>query len=237
MFTKILIANRGEIACRVAQTARRMGVKTVAVFSDADAGALHVESADEAVALGGITASESYLDIEKIISAAQSTGAQAIHPGYGFLSENTAFSARCQAEGIAFIGPDAEAIRLMGSKRIARVTVAGFDVPVLPGYDEEDQDPLVLADAADRIGYPVLIKATSGGGGKGMRVVENNETFTDALAAVRRESEKSFGDDRVILEKYLPQARHVKSRSSPISGEMWCICLSVTARCSDATRK
>ena len=207
MFKKILIANRGEIACRITRTARRMGIYVIAVYSDADSNALHVINCDEAIPLGGNSAVESYLDIEKIISAAKQSGAEAIHPGYGFLSENADFAKRCETEGLIFIGPTAESIRAMGSKNSARQIVSKAGVPVVPGYDGDDQDIENLKAHADETGYPILIKAVSGGGGKGMRIVENAQDFSASLDAVKRESLSAFADDRVLLEKYIPIAR------------------------------
>ena len=188
MFSKILIANRGEIACRVIKTARRMGIATVAVYSDADAAARHVRLADEAVHIGPSPARESYLVAEKILAAAKATGAQAVHPGYGFLSENEAFAEACAKEGVVFIGPPASAIRAMGSKSAAKKLMEKAGVPLTPGYHGDDQDPALLAKEAARIGYPVLIKASAGGGGKGMRAVEKAEDFLPALASCQREA-------------------------------------------------
>ena len=210
MFDKILIANRGEIACRVLRTARRLGIRTVAVYSDADAGALHVALADEAWRIGPAPARESYLRPELILDAARRSGAQAIHPGYGFLSENADFAEACAAAGMVFIGPPTGAIRAMGSKSAAKQIMEDAVVPLVPGYHGEDQDPELLRDAAGRIGYPVLIKASAGGGGKGMRVVREAAAFDDALAAAQREALSGFGDDRVLLEKYLAKPRHVE---------------------------
>ncbi len=210
MFSKILIANRGEIACRVAATARRLGVKTVAVYSDADAGAAHVAACDEAVRLGPPAARESYLLGDKIIAAALATGAQAIHPGYGFLSENADFAAACEAAGLTFIGPPASAIRAMGSKSAAKSLMEKAGVPLVPGYHGDDQDPALLHREADRIGYPVLLKASAGGGGKGMRVVDRSEDFIAALASCKREAASSFGDDKVLVERYLQRPRHIE---------------------------
>ena len=210
MFDKILIANRGEIACRIIRTARRLGVRTVAVYSDADAGALHVAMADEAYHIGPAPARESYLRPEPILAAAKSCGCQAIHPGYGFLSENADFAQACADAGSVFIGPPVEAIRAMGSKSAAKRIMEDALVPLVPGYHGEDQDPTLLAKAAGAIGYPVLIKATAGGGGKGMRVVWEPSEFGEALAGARREASNSFGDDRVLLEKYLTKPRHVE---------------------------
>ncbi|SAL56169.1 carbamoyl-phosphate synthase L chain ATP-binding protein [Caballeronia terrestris] len=210
MFNKILIANRGEIACRVAATARRLGVGSVAVYSDADAKAKHVAVCDEAVHVGGSAAGESYLRIERIIDAALKTGAQAIHPGYGFLSENEDFARACDRAGLAFIGPPVEAISAMGSKAAAKALMQSASVPLVPGYHGDDQDPALLQKEADRIGYPVLLKASAGGGGKGMRVVEKSADFAAALVSCKREAASSFGNDRVLIEKYLLRPRHVE---------------------------
>jgi 3-methylcrotonyl-CoA carboxylase alpha subunit len=210
MFTKILIANRGEIACRVAATARRMGVKTVAVYSDADAGAKHVAVCDEAVLIGPAAARESYLRADKIIEVALATGAQAIHPGYGFLSENAQFAQACAAAGLVFIGPPASAIFAMGSKSAAKALMEKARVPLVPGYHGDDQDADLLQQEADKIGYPVLLKASAGGGGKGMRIVEQSADFKSALASCKREATNSFGDDKVLVEKYLTRPRHIE---------------------------
>jgi 3-methylcrotonyl-CoA carboxylase alpha subunit len=210
VFNKILIANRGEIACRVAATCRRLGVATVAVYSDADADAKHVAACDEAIHIGPAPAAESYLLGEKILAAAKATGAQAIHPGYGFLSENAAFAQACFEAGIAFIGPPASAISAMGSKAAAKSMMAKAGVPLVPGYHGDDQSPALLQREADAIGYPVLLKASAGGGGKGMRVVERSADFAPALASCQREARASFGDDRVLIEKYLLRPRHVE---------------------------
>jgi 3-methylcrotonyl-CoA carboxylase alpha subunit len=210
MFHKILIANRGEIACRVAATARRLGIKTVAVYSDADAGAKHVAVCDEAVPIGPAPAKESYLCADKIIAAALATGAQAIHPGYGFLSENEAFAQACADAGLVFIGPPASAIRAMGSKSAAKELMEKAAVPLVPGYHGAEQDADFLQQQADRIGYPVLLKASAGGGGKGMRIVEQSADFKAALASCKREAINSFGDDKVLVEKYLTRPRHIE---------------------------
>jgi 3-methylcrotonyl-CoA carboxylase alpha subunit len=210
MFTTLLIANRGEIACRVIRTARRMGIRTVAVYSDADAHALHVAMADEAHRLGPAPARESYLNIPVILEAARASGAQAVHPGYGFLSENAAFAEACAAAGLIFVGPPPGAIRAMGGKSQAKALMAEAGVPLVPGYHGEDQSPATLQAEADAIGYPVLIKASAGGGGKGMRVVENAAAFPAALEGAKREAASSFGDDRVLVEKYLTQPRHIE---------------------------
>jgi 3-methylcrotonyl-CoA carboxylase alpha subunit len=210
MFTKILIANRGEIACRVAATARRLGVKTVGVYSDADARAKHVAACDEAVHIGGSAPRDSYLQWERIIAAAQATGAQAIHPGYGFLSENEAFADACAKAGLVFIGPPSSAIEAMGLKAESKRLMEKAGVPLVPGYHGTDQDPALLQREADRIGYPVLIKASAGGGGKGMRVVEKSEDFAAALASCQREARNSFGSDAVLIEKYVQRPRHIE---------------------------
>jgi len=210
MFSKILIANRGEIACRVAATARRMGIKTVAVYSDVDAHAKHVQACDEAVHIGGSAARDSYLRWEKIIAAAKSTGAQAVHPGYGFLSENTDFAQACTDAGLVFIGPPAAAIEAMGLKAASKQLMEQSGVPLVPGYHGADQDPQVLQAAADGIGYPVLIKASAGGGGKGMRIVEQAADFASTLASCQREAKNSFGNDAVLVEKYVQRPRHIE---------------------------
>ena len=210
MFKKILIANRGEIACRVAATARRLGVRTVAVYSDADAHAKHVAACDEAVHIGGSAPRDSYLQWERIIAAAKATGAQAIHPGYGFLSENEAFAEACAANGLVFIGPSAASIQAMGLKAESKRLMEQAGVPLVPGYHGADQDPHLLKHEADRIGYPVLIKASAGGGGKGMRAVEKAEDFAAALASCQREARNSFGSEAVLIEKYVQRPRHIE---------------------------
>jgi 3-methylcrotonyl-CoA carboxylase alpha subunit len=210
MFKKILIANRGEIACRVAATARRMGVKTVAVYSDADAGAKHVQTCDEAVHVGGSAPKDSYLQWQRIIDAAKATGAQAIHPGYGVLSENEAFANACAAAGLVFIGPPASAILAMGLKAESKQLMEKAGVPLVPGYHGSNQDPALLQAEADRIGYPVLIKASAGGGGKGMRAVEKSTDFMAALESCKREAINSFGSDAVLIEKYVQRPRHIE---------------------------
>jgi 3-methylcrotonyl-CoA carboxylase alpha subunit len=210
MFKKILIANRGEIACRVAATCARLGIKTVAVYSDADAQAKHVASCDEAVYIGASSPKESYLRWEKIIETALATGAQAIHPGYGFLSENDAFATACQAVGLVFIGPPASAIQAMGLKAESKQLMEKAGVPLVPGYHGANQDAAFLQTQADDIGYPVLIKASAGGGGKGMRIVEKAADFVAALASCKREAINSFGDDAVLIEKYVQRPRHIE---------------------------
>jgi 3-methylcrotonyl-CoA carboxylase alpha subunit len=210
MFTKILIANRGEIACRVAATARRMGIRTVAVYSDADADAAHVQACDEAVHIGPAPARESYLRADRILAAAQATGAQAIHPGYGFLSENADFAQACEERGIAFIGPPASAMAAMGDKSAAKTLMARAGVPLVPGYHGDVQDTDFLQAQAEAIGYPVLIKASAGGGGKGMRVVTQSADYAAALASCQREARASFGNDQVLIERYLRAPRHIE---------------------------
>jgi 3-methylcrotonyl-CoA carboxylase alpha subunit len=210
MLKSVLIANRGEIACRVIKTAKRLGLRTIAVYSDADADALHVAMADEAVRIGWPLARDSYLKSDAVIQAAKQTGAEAIHPGYGFLSENAKFAEACAEAKIAFVGPPATAIRAMGGKSEAKALMAKAGVPLVPGYHDADQDPATLEKAADKIGYPVLIKASAGGGGKGMKVAESKADFRDQLASAKREALNSFSDDRVLIEKYLTRPRHVE---------------------------
>ena len=210
MFGKILIANRGEIACRVIRTAQRLGIRTVAVYSEADARALHVERADEAYPIGPPPARESYLSIERILDAARRSGAEAIHPGYGFLSENPDFAQACAAAGVTFIGPPAAAIRAMGSKSAAKALMEKSSVPLVPGYHGGAQDLKTFAAAAKRLGYPVLLKASAGGGGKGMRVVERDADLEGAVASAAREAASSFGEGRLLIEKYLACPRHIE---------------------------
>ncbi|MFK0205114.1 acetyl-CoA carboxylase biotin carboxylase subunit [Agrobacterium sp. NPDC090283] len=210
MFSKILIANRGEIACRIIRTATQMGIRTVAVYSDADRDAMHVALADEAIAIGPAPARASYLDGEKIIAAAKASGAEAIHPGYGFLSENAAFAEACAAAGLVFIGPPPQAIRAMGGKSEAKALMAKAGVPIVPGYHGDEQSEKRLANEADKIGYPVLLKASAGGGGKGMRVVRKKREFSTELAGAKREALAAFGNDRMLIEKYLERPRHVE---------------------------
>ena len=210
MFSKLLIANRGEIARRIARTARRLGIATVAVYSDADAKALHVLEAEEAWHIGPAPAEESYLRIERLIEVARASGAEAIHPGYGFLSENAAFAEACAAAGLVFVGPPPEAIRAMGSKSEAKSIMERAAVPLVPGYHGRDQEPALLAEEAARIGFPVLIKAAAGGGGKGMRVVSHPEALPAALESAKREAAGAFGDDQLLIEKYLQCPRHIE---------------------------
>ena len=210
MFRKILIANRGEIGVRIARTARRLGIATVGIYSDADRHALHVASTDEAFNLGVAQPAGGYLDVEKIIAIAKESGAEAIHPGYGFLSENADFAESVIRAALIFIGPPVEAIRIMGMKGLARKLMANTGVPVLPGYNGEDQDMGRMALEAARIGFPILIKPLAGGGGKGMHRVDDAANFADSVATARREAKSSFGDDRVLLEKFLPMARHIE---------------------------
>lgn len=210
LFSKILISNRGEIACRVIRTARKLRIATVAVYSDADAKSLHVEMADEAVHIGASPVSQSYLKADRIIDAALKSGAQAIHPGYGFLAENPDFVEQVEAAGLVFIGPSAATIRAMGFKDAAKRLMEGASVPVVPGYHGENQDSDMLATKANEIGFPVLIKARAGGGGKGMRRVENAGEFFEALASAQREARAYFGDDNVLIEKYVEKPRHIE---------------------------
>ncbi|WP_028302386.1 acetyl/propionyl/methylcrotonyl-CoA carboxylase subunit alpha [Oceanospirillum beijerinckii] len=210
MFNKILIANRGEIACRVIRTAHRLGIRCVAIYSEADANAMHVAMADEAVCVGPAPSKDSYLKMDTILEVAKQTGAQAIHPGYGFLSENAPFVQKCQDAGIVFIGPPASAIEAMGSKSAAKRIMEEANVPLVPGYHGEDQDPALLKRHSDEMGYPVLLKATAGGGGKGMRVVWAADEFDSALDAAKREAMNGFADDTMLVEKYLTKPRHVE---------------------------
>jgi 3-methylcrotonyl-CoA carboxylase alpha subunit len=210
MFKKILIANRGEIACRVAATAKRLGIQTVAVYSEADADAQHVKACDEAILIGGPAPRDSYLQWERILDAARRTGAEAVHPGYGFLSENEAFAQACADAGVVFIGPPPSAILAMGLKAESKRLMEAAQVPLVPGYHGADQDPALLKKEADRIGYPVLIKASAGGGGKGMRAVYSADEFDAALASCKREAINSFGDDAVLIERYVQRPRHIE---------------------------
>ena len=210
MFRTLLIANRGEIACRIARTARRLDIETIAVYSEADAKALHVQAADRAYLIGPAAARESYLNITRIIETALAAGADAIHPGYGFLSENPVFAEACAAAGIVFVGPPPSAMRAMGSKSAAKALMEKSSVPLLPGYHGDRQDTDFLADQAARIGFPVVIKAVSGGGGRGMRVVTSAADFSSALESARQEARSAFGDDRVLVERYLQRPRHIE---------------------------
>ena len=210
MFQRVLIANRGEIACRVIRTCRRLGIHTIAVFSEADKDAQHVRLADEAWPIGGPRPDESYLRSDAIIEAAKKSGAQAIHPGYGFLSENTGFSRACKEAGIVFIGPDPESIEAMGSKAAAKRLMAKHEVPLVPGYDGDNQDTAFLAEQAHKIGYPLIIKPSAGGGGKGMQIVRGDAEFPDALATAQRVAKASFGDASMLLERYIEHPRHIE---------------------------
>ncbi|RME51688.1 MAG: ATP-grasp domain-containing protein, partial [Deltaproteobacteria bacterium] len=210
MFRKILVANRGEIAVRIMRTCREMGIGTVAIFSEADRGALHVRYADEAYCVGPPPSSESYLRIETILDVAKRAGAEAIHPGYGFLSENARFAQRCHEAGIVFIGPSPESIRQMGDKITARQTVMPAGVPVVPGTEDALPDEETFRREAERIGFPIMLKAKAGGGGKGMRLVRSAEEISSAWRAARSEAKSSFGDDSVYIEKYILSPRHVE---------------------------
>ena len=209
-FRTLLIANRGEIACRVIRTAKAMGLRTVAVFSEADRGAMHVAMADEAVLLGPARARDSYLNIERVIEAARQTGAEAIHPGYGFLSENAEFAQACLDAGLVFVGPTAAMMTAMGSKSGSKALMEKAGVPLVPGYHGEAQDEKILADAADRIGFPVLVKASAGGGGRGMRIVRSAAELAPAVVSAKREAKAAFGDDRMLIEKYVDNPRHIE---------------------------
>ncbi|MCG6203615.1 acetyl-CoA carboxylase biotin carboxylase subunit [Rhodopseudomonas sp. HC1] len=209
-FRTLLIANRGEIACRVIRTARAMGLRTVAVYSEADAGALHVSDADEAVLLGPAKAADSYLNIARIIEAAKQTGAEAVHPGYGFLSESAEFAQACADAGIVFVGPTPDMITAMGSKSGSKALMEKAGVPLVPGYHGAAQDDATLGAAADKIGFPVLVKASAGGGGRGMRVVRKAEELSDAIASAKREAKAAFGDDTLLIEKYVDNPRHIE---------------------------
>ena len=210
MFKKILIANRGEIACRVMRTARRLGIASVAIYSDADAGALHVREADEAICIGGSTSAESYLVVEKVIDAVRQSGAEAVHPGYGFLSENAAFADALEAEGIVFIGPRNRAIAAMGDKIESKKLAAEAGVNTVPGYVGILADDIEAVKAAGDIGYPVMIKASAGGGGKGMRVAYNETEVKEGFKSAVNEAISSFGDDRVFIEKFVEEPRHIE---------------------------
>jgi 3-methylcrotonyl-CoA carboxylase alpha subunit len=210
VFERVLIANRGEVACRVIRTARRLGIRTLAIYSDVDRDAMHAELADEAWPVGAAPPGESYLNIAAVLAAAQASGAEAVHPGYGFLSENADFAEACDQAGLVFIGPPAAAIRAIGSKAAAKSVMDRAGVPVVPGYHGDDQDPDTLGEAARQIGFPVLIKASAGGGGRGMRVVRNPAEFANALASARREASSAFGEGRMLIEKYLERPRHIE---------------------------
>ena len=210
MFSRVLIANRGEIACRIIRTCRHLGIQTIAVYSEADATAQHVRLADVAYPIGGPRPADSYLRGDAIVEVARKAGAQAIHPGYGFLSENADFAESVERAGIAFIGPSADSMRKMGSKAGAKDLMAGHGVPVVPGYTGEDQDPALLAREAQRIGFPLMIKAAHGGGGKGMRIVRAAGEFAANLESCQREAKNAFGRDRVLLERYIETPRHIE---------------------------
>jgi 3-methylcrotonyl-CoA carboxylase alpha subunit len=205
-----LIANRGEIACRIIDTARRLGIRTVAVYSEVDVDALHVRLADEAYPIGAAAAADSYLRVHTIVEVARHSGAQAIHPGYGFLSENPALAEACAAADIAFVGPPAEAIRAMGAKDQARRIMQDAEVPVVPGYHDDNRDLKVVTTQARLIGFPIMVKAVAGGGGRGIRVAERELDLTEAIAAARREAQSAFGDDRVLIEKLVQRPRHIE---------------------------
>src|SRR5665213_3358303 len=207
---KILVANRGEIAIRVMKTCREMGIATVAIYSDADKDSLFVKCADEAIAIGGFQASDSYLDQEKIINAAKKTGADAIHPGYGFLSENAGFVKKCSAADIIFIGPSADVVEAMGSKSKAKEIMQKAGIPTVPGYNGKDQSIEIFLKESEKIGYPILVKAAAGGGGKGMRIVNDKKELQEIVESAKREALKSFGDDTLLIEKYFESAKHIE---------------------------
>lgn len=210
LFKKLLIANRGEIACRIIKTAQRLGIQCVAIYSEIDAQALHVALADEAYCIGPALSRDSYLCIDKIIAIAQSSGAQAIHPGYGFLSENADFATACSNAKLYFIGPSANAIRIMGNKHLAKKMIADANIPIIPGYHDDNQNPEYLAIKAEQLGYPILLKPSAGGGGKGMHIVHHPDDFLSLLATAKREAKASFDDDQLILEKIIEQPRHIE---------------------------
>ncbi len=237
MLGRLLIANRGEIARRIIRTCRRLGVETVAVYSDADAQAPFVAEADQAVRLGPAPARESYLDADKVLAAARDSGADSVHPGYGFLSENAAFAEAVVAAGLVWVGPPASSIRAMGLKDAAKALMSAAGVPITPGYHGVDGAIGRLQAEADRIGYPVLIKAVAGGGGKGMRKVDAAGDFAAALASCRREAAASFGDDRVLIETYVTRPRHIEVQVFADTHGNACTCSSATAPCSAATRR
>ena len=212
-FRTLLIANRGEIACRIIRTARALGLRTVAVYSEADRDALHVQMADSAILLGPARARDSYLNIDRLLEAARESGAEAIHPGYGFLSESDAFARRCAEAGIVFVGPTAAMMTAMGSKSGSKALMEKAGVPLVPGYHGEAQDEAVLANAADKIGFPVLVKASAGGGGRGMRVVNSAGELSAAIVSAKREAKAAFGDDRMLIEKFVLNPRHIEAVS------------------------
>jgi 3-methylcrotonyl-CoA carboxylase alpha subunit len=236
-FRTLLIANRGEIAIRVIRTARAMGLRTVAVYSEADRGAMHVALADDAVLLGPARARDSYLTIERVIEAARQTGAEAVHPGYGFLSENAEFAQACAKAGFVFVGPTAEMMTAMGSKSGSKALMEKAGVPLVPGYHGEAQDEATLAKAADSIGFPLLVKASAGGGGRGMRVVRSAAELGAAIASAKREAKAAFGDDRMLIEKYVDNPRHIEVQVIGDSTATCCRCLSANAPCSGGIRR
>nr|WP_170181696.1 biotin carboxylase N-terminal domain-containing protein [Phreatobacter stygius] len=237
MFKKILIANRGEIACRVIKTARKMGIQTVAVYSDADKDAVHVEMADEAVHIGPPTASESYLVIDKIIAACKQTGAEAVHPGYGFLSEREAFALALKDNGIVFIGPNPHAIAAMGDKIESKKAAAAAKVSTVPGFLGVIEDEVHAVKISDEIGYPVMIKASAGGGGKGMRIAHSAGEVAEGFRLAKSEAKSSFGDDRVFVEKFIVNPRHIEIQVLGTSTATSSISASANARSSGATRR
>lgn len=237
MLNSVLIANRGEIACRIARTAKRLGMRTIAVYSEADAASPHVRQCDEAYLIGPAPARESYLSIGKLLKVAQDSRAACIHPGYGFLSENADFAEACAEGGVVFVGPPPSAIRAMGLKDRAKALMQQAGVPVVPGYHGDQQDANFLKRKAYELGYPVLIKAVAGGGGKGMRLVERHADFETAIEAAKREAASSFGDDRVLIEKYISRRAISKFRSSLTNMAAPFISTNETARCSGGIRR
>lgn len=237
MFDSVLIANRGEIAVRVIRTLRELGIRSVAVFSDADADARHVQEADTAVRLGPAPAAESYLSVERLLKAAAHSGAQAVHPGYGFLAENAEFAQACADAGLVFIGPPASAISLMGDKIRAKATVRAAGVPVVPGSSGSGLSDAELAASAREIGMPVLLKPSAGGGGKGMHLVRDEALLADEITSARREARSSFGDDTLLVERWIDRPRHIEIQSSRTPMGTWCTWVSASAPSSAATRR
>ena len=234
--SRLLIANRGEIACRIIRTARKLGIHTIAIYSDIDIHAQHVLLADEAHCVGQASASQSYLNQDNILAIAQQAKVDAIHPGYGFLSENTEFAEKCAQYGIIFVGPPSRAIRAMGAKSQAKQLMSDAGVPITKGYHGDNQDEAFLAQQADVIGYPVMIKACAGGGGKGMRIVDSND-FMEQLSTAKREARKSFGNDHVLIETFIKEPRHIEIQIFCDTMAMACICLIETVRYNAVIKK
>ena len=236
-FASLLIANRGEIAVRIARTCRKLGVRSIAVYSDADARALHVRVCDEAVGIGGVSPRDSYLRGDRIIEAARLARAQAVHPGYGFLSENAAFAQDCRDAGLVFVGPPPEAMRTVGDKIAAKRTAKEAGIPIVEGYGDRDQSDGTLAREARRIAFPLLVKAAAGGGGRGMRLVRGPEDLAQAIEGARREAQAAFGDPTVFLERYVERPRHIEIQVLPTSAATWPLTQSASARSSVAFRR